>query len=64
MSRKIFAISELSKGQAKELIPTREIFDVAIALVTIDTNLKLIGRDELQKLRENGSAKIHLLPPG
>ena len=58
-----FAISELSKDQAKELIPTREIFDVAIGLVSIDASLKLVGRDELHKLRENGSAKIHLLPP-
>jgi hypothetical protein len=58
-----FAISELSKQQAKELIPTREFFDVAIALVSIDANLKLIGRKELHELREDASAKIHPLPP-
>jgi hypothetical protein len=57
------AISELSKGQAEELIPTREVFDVAIALVTIDASLKLVTRDEIQKLRKNGSAKIHVLSP-
>jgi hypothetical protein len=57
------AISELSEGQAEELIPTREVFDVAIALVAIDANLKLVGRDEIQKLRKNGSAKIHRLSP-
>ncbi|MCU1316697.1 MAG: hypothetical protein JWN63_2019 [Candidatus Acidoferrum typicum] len=38
-----FAISELSKGQTEELIPAGEIFDVAIALVPIDANLKLVG---------------------
>jgi hypothetical protein len=58
-----FAIGELSKGQTKELIPAGEIFDVAIALVPIDANLKLVGREEIHELRENGSAKIHLLPP-
>ena len=58
-----FAISELSKGQTKELIPAGEIFDVAIALVPIDANLKLVGGEEFHELRENGSALVHLLPP-
>jgi len=57
------AISELSKGQTQELIPAREIFDVAIALVSIDANLKLVCREEIHELRENRSAKIHQLPP-
>ncbi len=38
-----FAIGKLSKGQTEELIPAGEIFDVAIALVAIDANLKLVG---------------------
>src|SRR5205807_8184186 len=58
-----FAISELSKGQTAELIPAGDIFDVAIAMVPIDANLKLVGGKEVHELRENGSAKIHLLPP-
>jgi hypothetical protein len=58
-----FAISELSKGQTEELIPAGEIFDVAIALVPIDANLKLVGGEEVHELRENGSALVHLLPP-
>jgi len=57
------AISELSEQQAKELIPTREILDVTIALVAIDANLKLVGGEEIPKLRENTAAKIPLLPP-
>jgi hypothetical protein len=60
---KTFAVRELSKGQTQELIPTREIFDVAIALIAIDANLKLVGREKIHKLREHGSAKIHRLPP-
>src|SRR5256886_16103630 len=38
-----FAIGELSKSQTEELIPAGEIFDVAIALVSIDANSKLVG---------------------
>ena len=57
------AISELSKRQTEELIPAGEIFDVAIALVPIDANLKLVGGEKVHELRENGSPKIHLLPP-
>ncbi len=60
---KTFAVRELSKGQTQELIPAREIFDVAIALIAIDANLKLVGREKIHKLREHGSAKIHRLPP-
>jgi hypothetical protein len=58
-----FAISELGKGQTEELIPAGEIFDVAIALVPIDANLKLVGGEEVLELRGNGSALIHPLPP-
>src|SRR6266853_1114702 len=58
-----FAVGELSKGQTEELIPAGEIFDVAIALVAIDANLKRVGWEEVHKLRKDGSAKIHLLPP-
>jgi hypothetical protein len=58
-----FAVGELSEGQTKELIPAGEFFDVAIALVAIDANLKLVGREEIHELREDGSAKIHSLPP-
>jgi len=54
---------ELSEGQTKELILAGEFFDVAIALVAIDANLKLVGREEIHELREDGSAKIHSLPP-
>jgi hypothetical protein len=63
ISRKIFAIDELSKGQTEELVPAGEIFDVAIALAPIDADLKLIAGEEVQELRENGSAWVHLLPP-
>jgi hypothetical protein len=57
------AISELSEQQAKELVPTREVLDVTIALVAIDTKLKVIGREKVQELRKNTVSQIHLLPP-
>jgi len=57
------AIGQLSEQQTKELIPTREVFDVTIALIAIDTKLKLVSREEIQELRENTAAKIHGLPP-
>jgi hypothetical protein len=60
---KTFAIGELSKRQTKEVVPAGEIFDVTIALVPLDANLKLVGWEELHELRENGSALVHLLPP-
>jgi hypothetical protein len=63
ISPETFAIGELNEGQTKELIPAGKFFDVAIALVAIDANLKLIGREEVHELREDGSAKIHSLPP-
>ncbi len=58
-----FAIGELSKSQTKELIPAGEIFDVAIAMVPIDANLKLVSGEKVHELRENGSALVHPLPP-
>jgi len=49
------------------MIPDRkmagEILDAAIALISIDTNVKLVGREKIHELREDGSAKIYRLPP-
>jgi hypothetical protein len=56
------AIGELSESQTEELIPAREIFDVPIALLPIDAELKLVGRDELHDLSENRLTCVHGLP--
>jgi hypothetical protein len=32
-------------------------------MVAIDTNLKLVARDELHQLSENRLARVHGLPP-
>ena len=57
------ATGELRKGQAKELIPAREILDVTVALVAIDAKLKIVRRNELPELSENPLTQIHRLPP-
>jgi hypothetical protein len=44
------ALDELSKVQREKLIPAGEIFDVAIALISIGANLKLVGRKEVRQL--------------
>jgi hypothetical protein len=63
-SAKTFAVGELSKGPRKKLIPAGTIFDLAMALAAINANLKLVDREQIHELRENGSAKIHPRPPG
>ena len=60
---KTFAVSELGKAQRKELIPAGKIFDVAIAVIAIDANLKLMRGEEIHELRKDSSAKIHRVPP-
>ena len=43
-----FAVGELSKAR-EGTDPSRRIFDLAIALVSINANLKLIGGEEVQR---------------
>jgi len=56
-------IGQLSKSQTEELIPARKIFDIMIATVALDAQLKLVGGNKLHELSENGSARVHGLPP-
>jgi hypothetical protein len=57
-----FAISELGKGQAEELIAARKIFDVAISVIAIDTDLKFVTWKKIHELRKNSSTGIHVPP--
>src|SRR2546421_4883027 len=43
-----FALGELNKAR-EGTDPSRRIFDLAIALVSINANLKLIGGEEVQR---------------
>jgi hypothetical protein len=57
------AVGELSERQTEELIPSRENFDVAVAPVSVDADLKLVSRNELHELSENRLTRVHGLPP-
>jgi hypothetical protein len=57
-----FAAGELSKSQAEELIVTRKVLDVAIASITIDTDLKFVARKKVHELRKDSSPWIHVPP--
>src|SRR3974377_654801 len=61
---KTFAVGQLSEGHAQELIPTGEAFDVVVAVIAIHANLKLVARDIVHELSQNGSCRVHRLPPG
>jgi hypothetical protein len=58
-----FAVGELGKGQAEKLIAARKTLDVAIALITIDTDLKFVAWEKVHELRKDSSSGIHV-PPG
>lgn len=55
---------ELSKGHAKELVPTRETFDLVASFVPCNAFTELVLRQEVHQLRENRFAGVHVpLPP-
>ena len=45
-----FAVGKLGKGQTEELIAARKVLDVAISLITIDTDLKFVTREKVHEL--------------
>lgn len=51
-----FAIGELGKGHAEELVPAGEGFDFVMALVAFDVLAEFVGGKKIQELRENGFA--------
>ena len=54
-----FAVSELSKGQAEELIAARKSLDVVISSIAIDTGLKFVPWEKVHELRKDSSSRIH-----
>jgi hypothetical protein len=58
-----FAVAELGKGQAEKLIAARKALAVAIASITIDTDLKFVAWKKVHELRKDSSSGIHV-PPG
>jgi len=50
---------QLSKCHAQILIPTGKRFDLVFAAITLDTFLKLVGRNKIRQLRKYSPARIH-----
>jgi len=58
-----FAIGQLRKGHAEELIPTRKRADLVVALIPLHAAAKFVCRDQVHQLCENGFAQMHVLHP-
>ena len=54
-----FAIGQLGKGQAEELIETREAFDLEVAAVAPNALPKFVKRKKVHDLREDARRGIH-----
>jgi hypothetical protein len=54
-----FTKSKLAESHAQELIPTREGFDLIIALIAADAAAKLLGMYQVKNLRKNKLPDIH-----
>ena len=55
--------SDDQTGHAQEVTPRRELPDAAIGREAVDQIFEMAERDELQQLREYGSASIHRTAP-
>ena len=58
-----FAVGELGKGQAEELVPAGKRNEFVVALVPLDAFLKLVSGKEFHQLRENCFSHIHMPAP-
>ena len=54
-----FAIRQLSEGQTKELIETREALDLVVAVITTNTLSEFVEGEEVHNLRKDGRRGIH-----
>jgi hypothetical protein len=54
------AVTELGKGHAQELAPAGEVPDPFVALVTLDTLVELVARQNMNQLGKDALARIHL----
>ena len=57
-----FAIGELSKSHAKELIQTGEGYHLVVAVVPLYAFPELVGWEELHQLSKDRSADVHSCP--
>jgi len=61
---KAFAVSHLSKSQAKKLVHTRKRFYVMVALVSFHAFAENIVGQMVHNLPKNSSVEVHKSPPG
>jgi hypothetical protein len=54
-----FAVSELSESHRQILVPAREASKVSVASIARHTLLKLVERQVIHELREDGPAEVH-----
>src|SRR5260370_14550599 len=57
--RQAISVSQLCEGHGQKLIPTREVADLVVAVVALDTATKLLGVDPLHDLTENRLFGVH-----
>ena len=55
-----FAVGQLGESHAPELVATEELTNAMIAGVSLDASVELMSRNEVQQLRENRSAFVHV----
>jgi hypothetical protein len=56
---KTFSISELSKGQAKELVQTGKTLNFVLTAIALYAFAEFMQRQEIHYLRENSFSYIH-----
>jgi len=56
------AVGQLSEGHAEILLEAGELFDLVVAVVTIDALMENMERKMLHHLRENELAGVHGSP--
>ena len=56
---KAFPVGQLGESQAEELAEAREGFDFVVPAVSLDAFPKLVKRQELHDLGENGRRGVH-----
>jgi len=58
-----FAITELGKNHTEELVPAGKGFDLVVAPISFDALAELVAGQEIQELKKNGFAGVHVSSP-
>ena len=58
-----FLIGQLSKGHAEELVPARKVFDLVVAVVSLNAFLKFVNGSRVYELGKDRFPRIHESSP-